>query len=205
MRVLPAGRAAVLVEVADTDEVLALHHRLRVAAQEVACGLVEVVPAARTVLVEFDPKRTDVATVTALVASLPLTEPPPSDRPEVLVEVRYDGADLDEVCALLGRDRARFVGWHTAQPWQVAFTGFVPGFGYLVRADHRVEVPRLDTPRPRVPAGSVAMAGPYTGVYPRATPGGWRVVGTTEHPLFDPAHPATQPWAPGSRVRFVAR
>ncbi|MGN0064798.1 MAG: allophanate hydrolase subunit 1 [Nocardioides sp.] len=204
MRFLPAGVDGLLVEVGSTDQVLALHAGIE---QERAAGRLvgvrEVVPAARTVLLLLDPDRTTPDALRALVAGLPLDAPPARQATPLDVPVRYDGPDLDDVCDLLGMGREEFVAWHGSERWQVAFTGFAPGFGYLVRPGHRTPVPRLDAPRTRVPAGAVAMADLFTGVYPLATPGGWRIVGHTELVLFDlDAEPAAT-LHPGRTVRFV--
>jgi KipI family sensor histidine kinase inhibitor len=121
------------------------------------------------------------------------------------VPVRYDGEDLAEVAALWGCDAAEVVRRHTDERWTVAFCGFAPGFGYLVADDggHRWDVPRRDMPRTSVPAGSVGLAGPYTGVYPRASPGGWQLVGRTRFELFDVMREPPALLVPGRRVRFV--
>jgi KipI family sensor histidine kinase inhibitor len=201
VRVLPAGAGALLVEVADVEEVLALHRRL---AERRVEGVVGLVPAARTVLVEFDPTLVTAAEVRALLDEVDLSPLPATELEVVEVAVRYDGPDLDDVRERLGMERDEFVAWHTSQAWRVAFTGFAPGFGYLVRPGHDVSVPRLASPRTRVPAGSVAMADSFSAVYPLETPGGWRIVGTTQAVLFDAdrAQPATL--RPGLAVRFVA-
>ena len=94
--------------------------------------------------------------------------------------MRYDGPDLDDVAALTGLSRAEVVAAHTGTPWRVAFGGFAPGFAYLVGGDPRLRVPRRDRPRPSVPAGSVGLAGEFSGVYPRSSPGGWQLLGTTD-------------------------
>ena len=117
--------------------------------------------------------------------------------------MRYDGADLAEVAAMTGLDPAEVVRAHTSTLWRVAFGGFVPGFGYLVGGDPRLHVPRRESPRTRVPAGSVALAGEFTGVYPRASPGGWQLIGTTDAVLWDPDRSPPAVLTPGTRVRFV--
>jgi KipI family sensor histidine kinase inhibitor len=121
------------------------------------------------------------------------------------VPVRYDGADLAEVAALWGCDVAEVVRRHTGDRWTVAFCGFAPGFGYLVADEggHHWDVPRRDVPRTRVPAGSVGLAGPYTGAYPRASPGGWQLVGRTTLELFDATREPPALLTPGRPVRFV--
>ena len=121
----------------------------------------------------------------------------------VEIPVRYDGEDLDEVAQLTGLDPSEVVRRHTAPTYTVAFLGFSPGFPYLVGLDPALEVPRLDTPRTSIPAGSVGLAGTQTGIYPTASPGGWRLIGRTEATLFDPARDPPSRLAPGGRLRFT--
>lgn len=199
----PMGERAILAEVDDLGQVLGLHAAL---AATSPAGIDDLVPAARTVLVAFDPARIAPAAVRAWILSVG-EAPPDATAPGPLVEIptRYDGPDLDETAALLGIRPADLVARHARAEWAVAFTGFAPGFAYLVSDAWRFDVPRLTQPRTRVPAGSVGLAGEFTGAYPRETPGGWRLIGTTDAPLFDPD--ATDPvlLAPGSRVRFVSQ
>jgi KipI family sensor histidine kinase inhibitor len=108
------------------------------------------------------------------------------------------------VCRLTGLDRDEVVARHTAVDLVVAFLGFTPGFPYLVGLDPALHVPRRPTPRTRVPAGAVGLAGAQTGVYPRSSPGGWQLIGRTTAVLFDPGREPPALLAPGDRVRFVA-
>ena len=117
--------------------------------------------------------------------------------------MHYDGPDLDDVAALTGLSRSEVVAAHTGRPWRVAFGGFAPGFAYLVGGDPRLRVPRRDRPRPSVPAGSVGLAGEFSGVYPRSSPGGWQLVGTTSAVLFDVDRDPPALLGPGTTVRFV--
>jgi len=200
MRVLPCADVGLLVELADLDEVLALYAELVDAPPR---GVVDMVPAARTLLLRLDPHRTDAHEVERAVRSV---SPRPGARPDaghLEVPVTYDGEDLAEVGRLTGLGERGVVETHTSQEWTVAFCGFAPGFGYLVGTDDRLHVPRRTTPRTKVPAGAVALAGEFTGVYPRESPGGWQLIG----------HTTVQPWdldrdppallQPGIRVRFV--
>ena len=120
----------------------------------------------------------------------------------VEIPVVYDGADLEAVAQLAGLSAEEVVERHTAAEYAVAFIGFAPGFAYLIGGDERLAVPRLPKPRERVPAGSVAIAGPYSGIYPRDSPGGWRLLGRTSLTLFDPERAAPALLATGDRVRF---
>ena len=119
------------------------------------------------------------------------------------VPVVYDGEDLEDVARLTGLSREEVVAAHTGQLWRVAFGGFAPGFGYLVGEDDRLHVPRRAEARTRVPAGAVGLAGEYTGVYPRESPGGWQLIGRTELRLFDLDRDPPALLRPGARVRFV--
>lgn len=200
MRLLPAGSTALLVELEDLDAVLALYAALADAPPD---GVVDVVPAARTVLLVTDPARTCLATVAAAVRT---TVPRPgarSDREVVQLPVRYDGADLAELAGQLGLARRELVRRHTAREWTVAFCGFAPGFGYLVQPGAGWHVPRRATPRTRVPPGSVGLAGEFSGVYPRASPGGWQLIGRTDVQVFDVDREPAALLRPGTRVRFV--
>ena len=127
------------------------------------------------------------------------------DAGEVEIAVDYDGPDLDEVGRLTGLGARGVVDAHTGQVWTVAFVGFAPGFGYLVGEDARLHVPRRADPRTRVPAGAVALAGEFSGVYPRPSPGGWQLVGTTDVRLWDLDGEPPALLRPGVRVRFRER
>ncbi len=118
--------------------------------------------------------------------------------------MRYDGPDLADVAALWGVPEREVARIHAATEFRVAFCGFAPGFGYLTGLPARYDVPRRATPRTAVHAGAVGLAGPYTGVYPRASPGGWQLIGTTDAVLWDTARELTALLSPGTRVRFVA-
>ena len=200
VRVLPAGTDGLLAEVADLDEALALFASLR---DDPPAGVTELVPAARTVLVRFDPARTSAAALSADLGGRVLGQAPTARGRVVEVPVSYDGADLAEVARLCGLDPAEVVRRHTATPWTVAFTGFAPGFGYLSGGDPRLDVPRRAEPRTAIPAGSVGLAGRFSGVYPRASPGGWQLIGRTGVELWDVRRDEPALLAPGMRVQFV--
>jgi len=184
LRVLDYGDHALLLECESTAEVLAWAAALRDAD---LLGVTDIVPASRTVMVKVDGARYLPTTRRCIEK---LTVVPDGDTvapgtPDVVIDVVYGGADLDEVGRITGLGAAGVVAAHTGAPWRVAFGGFVPGFAYLVGGDPRLEVPRRDEPRTRVPAGSVALAGEFSGVYPRATPGGWQLIGRTDARLWD--------------------
>ena len=204
MRLRPAGERALLVEVEELETVHRLHAALRALDRP---GVVELVCGYRTVLVVADPAR--AGALDELAAELPDLELPPADEVAggpVEIPVSYDGEDLPEVASLTGLEVEEVVRRHTAPEYTVAFLGFSPGFPYLVGLDPALEVPRRDTPRTSIPAGSVGLAGGQTGVYPTASPGGWQLIGRTEVTLFDPRRDPPALLAPGSRLRFtVAR
>jgi KipI family sensor histidine kinase inhibitor len=163
-------------------------------------GDVEAVLGARSVLLRGEP-----ATLRALVGRASPTDPTTHlDRPEIEVPVVYDGADLDEVSRITGLTTSEVVEAHVGMPWTVAFGGFAPGFSYLVGGDPRLQVPRRDSPRGRVPAGSVGLAGEFSGVYPRESPGGWQLVGHTNLTMWDTARAEPALLTAGMTVRFVA-
>jgi 5-oxoprolinase (ATP-hydrolysing) subunit B len=199
--VRPAGDAAFLVDV----EPVRRHAVARAITESRIGGVVDVVPAERSVLVTFDPRRTDADVLADLVGAAIAAGPreaPASIAGEAVVNVRYDGADLDEVAALTGLPPSEVVARHMAGDYVVAFMGFAPGFGYLDGLDPALHVPRLATPRTRVDAGAVAIAGARSCIYPRASPGGWRVLGHTRDVLFDASADAPSLMRAGMRVRF---
>ncbi|MEO3829066.1 allophanate hydrolase subunit 1 [Actinomadura sp. B10D3] len=200
MRILPSGDAALLVELPDLPAMLGLYAALSAAPPP---GVADLVPAARTLTLLLDPSA-DPAAVAAMVRA---TRPGTADDAAGTAEIPvvYDGEDLGEVARLTGLTPAGVVAAHTGTPWRVAFTGFAPGFGYLEGGDPRLDVPRRATPRVRVPAGAVGLAGRFSGVYPVESPGGWRLIGRTEAVLWDLDRERPALLRPGVRVRFVQR
>ncbi|MGG2464976.1 5-oxoprolinase subunit PxpB [Streptomyces sp. RGM 3693] len=201
LRALPVGDQGLLIELASAEDVEALHAELlRRAAAGTLPAVREMVPAARTVFLDglTDPR--------ALGAELAGWRIPPltaAYRPAVELPVRYDGPDLAEVAALWGVTPDEVVRVHSGTTFRVAFCGFAPGFGYLTGLPERLHVPRRAAPRTRVPVGAVGLAGPYTGVYPRSSPGGWQLIGRTDAVLWDPRREPAALLAPGTPVRFV--
>lgn len=198
MRVLTASDRAVLVECADLDEAMRMHR-----AWADVPGVIERVPGARTVLVRFDPLVTSAAELASALSATRADQVQLVAGPEVVVPVRYDGDDLADTARLLGVSVDELVRRHGVAHWTVAFSGFAPGFGYLVGDDPLFDVPRRPSPRTRVPAGSVALAGRFSGVYPRETPGGWQLIGTTDAVMWDVHRDPPALLVPGARVRFV--
>ena len=196
----PVGDRALLVECADLDDVLALHAGLRA---EPVPGQADLLAAATTVLVVVDhPESLGAAAAALAVREVAVGQRPPGR--EVLVDTVYDGADLEAVAVLTGLSPEGVVDAHTGRPWTAAFGGFAPGFVYLAGGDRRLDAPRLDTPRTAVPAGSVAVGGPFSAVYPRRSPGGWRLIGRTSAVLWDLDREPPALVRPGDTVRFRA-
>jgi KipI family sensor histidine kinase inhibitor len=191
-----AGDAALLIE---TDTPHRLHSAVRALAR---ADIVDVVPCERTVLVTTRPGA-DLDRLGGLLAALPLPEAAEAGGRPLRVPVVYDGEDLGEVAALTGLSRDEVVERHAAGDYVVAYLGFSPGFGYLAGLDEALRVPRRDTPRTAVPAGSVAIAGRYGAIYPSRSPGGWRLLGRTTLTMWDADRDPPSLLQPGTRVRFV--
>ena len=207
-RLLPCGDRAVLIEVAGLDDALALRAALADSAGRGAFAAVtDVVPAATTVLLILDDAAALPRVRAAVAATLAGLDASSADvRAVDLVEidVAYDGEDLDEVARLTGLSASEVVAAHTGTDWRVAFGGFAPGFSYLPGGDPRLEVPRRAEPRTTVPAGAVGLAGSFSGIYPRPSPGGWQLIGRTEATLWDAGREPPALLQPGGRVRFRA-
>ncbi|WP_158884402.1 5-oxoprolinase subunit PxpB [Amycolatopsis anabasis] len=193
------GTDAVLLECESLEQMAAA--RATIASASLP-DLVELVPGARSVLIAARPGSKALDEVRALVEAADLSRPPAADPREITLDVRYDGDDLDEIARTAGIGVDEVVELHTGAEYTVAFTGFAPGFGYLTGLPEPLRQPRLENPRTRVPAGSVGIAGEFTGVYPRSSPGGWRLLGRTGAVLFDPRDDRPALLAPGDRVRF---
>ncbi len=202
MRFLPCGAAAVLVEVESLAEVVDLHAALR--AQPPA-GVIDLVPAARTLLLTYDVRRTSYPRVVDDVKGRDVGTAAAERGELVEIPVVYDGEDLPEVARHSGLDEREVVSRHQRPEYVVAFCGFSPGFAYIAGGDPALRVPRRASPRTRVPAGSVALADEFSGVYPRAAPGGWQLIGRTEAVLWDLDRDPPALLPPGTRVRFVER
>lgn len=192
------GDAALLVETADAEHVLAWHAALR---RSPAPGQLDAVPGARTVLVRVHPG-TDLAAVARHLRGLRPEPVGENTGRHVIIDVVYDGVDLVEVGALTGLGASGVIAAHTSSHWRVAFTGFAPGFGYLIGGDPRLQVPRRATSRTEVPTGSVGLAGEFSGVYPRTSPGGWQLIGRTGAALWDTNREPPALLTPGTLVRF---
>ncbi|MCS5522985.1 allophanate hydrolase subunit 1 [Curtobacterium flaccumfaciens pv. oortii] len=203
-----AGGTALLATFDSLADVVAFRAGL---AQAALPGLTEVVSGARTLLLRFDPTTTDAGRLrTELTQVSPVSPVSPvsatleaHDADPLVIPVTYDGEDLDTVTELTGMGRDELVAWHTGQLWTSAFCGFAPGFSYLTGSDRPLDLPRRSTARTAVPSGAVAVAGEFSAVYPRTSPGGWQLIGRTDVPMWslDRTPPALAP--AGTLVRFV--
>ena len=197
-RILPLGDHALLVELDDLDAVRGLFRGLDATRPE---GVVDLVPAARTIAVLLEPRILPLSSARSWVErTVPLDVDATHER-LVELDVTYDGEDLAEAARLTGRTPAELVAFHTGSTWRVAFGGFAPGFAYLA-TDRPLDVPRRDTPRTAVPPGSVGLAGAFSGVYPRSSPGGWQLIGRTDAVLWDETADPPALLRPGTVVRF---
>lgn len=206
MRLRRCGADAVLVELGSLGEVAAVRAALLAAVDRGELpDLVELVPAARTVLTCFRPGSGARQRLQAVLERADLEHPPAGSPRRVVLPAVYDGPDLDLVAETAGVDVAEVVSLHTGAEYTVAFCGFAPGFGYLTGLPDPLRQPRLDSPRSRVPVGAIGVAGEFTGVYPRSSPGGWRLLGRladSAEALFDPRREPAALLAPGDLVRF---
>lgn len=196
----PVGEHGLLIELDGIDDV----HRLRASVLAVHHDdVVEVVPGLRSPLVVIDPKRTSVSEFATFIEELEVAGSLDIPVPRIVdVPVRYDGPDLHEVAKLTGLRVDEVVARHQAPTYTVAFLGFSAGFAYLLGLDPKLHVPRRETPRSTVAAGSVAIAGELAGVYPRVSPGGWRLLGHADLAVWDLGHDPPAVFAPGDHVRF---
>ncbi|WP_145759727.1 5-oxoprolinase subunit B/C family protein [Variovorax atrisoli] len=200
MRFLPVNLNAVLVELEDLPQTLALLASLRA---EPIAGIEELVPAARTLLITFRPAAIAADELARQVGARSLDASEARSERRIEIPVRYDGEDLAEVAGLLGITPDEVVRRHTGSDYTVAFTGFAPGFAYLSGGDPSLNVPRRKVPRTRIPAGAVGLAGSFSGVYPQASPGGWQILGITDAPMWDLSRETPALLQPGDAVRFV--
>ncbi len=199
MRILPVRGDCILVELADLGEALALFEALENNPVE---GITEIIPAARTLLVSFDPYTISDDALIDAVTALAGGERKAASGALVEIPVRYDGEDLAEVAGILGISVEDVIRLHGESDYVAAFTGFAPGFAYLSGGDPRLTVPRRKSPRTKVPAGAVGLAGEFSGIYPKTSPGGWQLIGTTPLAMFDIDRTPASLLQPGSRIKF---
>lgn len=207
--IVPLGEQAWTVVLGETVDRM-LHRRVTALAARITAaripGLVEIVPAYATVTVFFEGDAEEMRRQLVALSHAPATGHP--ERTEAAepqlhtIPVRYTGPDLAYIASETGLTLEQIIQRHSSREYLVYLLGFVPGFGYLGDLDPSLVLPRRATPRTRVPAGSVAIAGAQTAVYPLATPGGWHLIGTTTTAMFDPAREPAALLKAGDRVRF---
>lgn len=195
-----AGDRAILVEYTDLAETMSFY---RAMLDTPIDDVEDLVPAAHTILVRHSGNRERVVRWAHSLVPADHTATPNCDP--VVISVEYDGEDLSDVAEATGLTAAQVISTHCGQLWTVAFGGFAPGFGYLVGTDDRLYVPRRSTPRTTVREGSVGLAGEFSGIYPRSSPGGWQLIGTTDAVLWDAKRAAPALLRPGDTVRFEQR
>lgn len=199
LRFLPAGSDALLVELKDLETTLTLFDALQADRPE---GVIELIPAARTLLVRFDTHLTKPTRLADAIAGVDLSRRTSRHGETFDIPVVYDGEDLQDVADILGWSVEELIRRHTQATYTVAFTGFAPGFAYMRADDPAFDVPRRKSPRVRIPAGSVALGGTFGGIYPSDSPGGWQLLGRTPLVMWDASRPRAALLAPGDRVRF---
>lgn len=199
LRFLPAGSECVLVELEDLETTLTLLDGLLASRPE---GVTDLIPAARTVMIRFDPLATNREQVAAAVSKIDLSARSARQGEMFDIPVTYDGEDLADIAEFLGWPVEDVIRRHTEATFTVAFTGFAPGFAYMTCDDPGFDVPRRKSPRVKIPAGAVALAGRFGGIYPSDSPGGWQLLGTTTLRMWDTTRPRPALLAPGDRVRF---
>jgi KipI family sensor histidine kinase inhibitor len=196
-RLLPYGRNARLLECRDLADAQAVQHWL---AGQPAEMITELVPGARTLLLRLSaPLPAELADTLINIEPQPAI---PRSGEVIIIDVRYDGADLQSISDHLKVSPEALIEHHAGQDWTVAFCGFSPGFGYLAPTERELRVPRRSSPRTRVPAGSLAIADHWSAIYPTESPGGWQLIGSTDVTLFDPTLDPPAALRPGMRVRF---
>ncbi|MGC5583737.1 5-oxoprolinase subunit B family protein [Ornithinimicrobium sp. W1665] len=198
MRVLPSGSRGLLLEMDSLEEVLERYAALK----DVDLPVLDLVPAGRTILVVAD-RGTDLRELEQTVRAVRPGGHTGPERDPVEVPVRYDGEDLHEAAELLGWSTEELVRRHQEEEWTVAFCGFAPGFAYIAGTRFDWDTPRRSSPRTKVPPGALALAGEFTAVYPRESPGGWQLVGHALVEMFDLDRDPPSLLLPGTPVRFV--
>lgn len=168
MRFLPVNLSAFMVELECLEQTMALADSLT---EMPIYGIDEITPAARTILIRYNPFRIDVNELVEKISVRDVSRMAGKASKLVTIPVHYNGEDLSDVAAHLGISTAEVIRRHTENEFQVAFSGFAPGFGYMVSKGANLNVPRRQSPRVRIPAGSVALAGEFSSVYPQASPG----------------------------------
>lgn len=208
MSVRPFGDRAFLIELEQRIDPALMETARAIADAWEERGLGEAIPAYASVVVGFDPQRTrwrDAHAAAAAIAAAP-PAPAPAEKGRLIeVPTVYGGPDLAETAARSKLSVDELIVLHAGREYRAYFLGFMPGLAYCGMLDPRIDAPRLASPRPRIPRGTVAIANGQTLVYPVDCPGGWRLIGRTELAVFDPARDPAALIRPGDRLRFVPR
>lgn len=198
MQILPSGSRGLLLEMDTLEEVLSRYAAL----QDLDLPVLDLVPAGRTILVVAD-RGTDLRDLEQQLSRVEPGKHAARDREPVVLPVRYDGEDLHEASELLGWSPEELVRRHQEEEWTVAFCGFAPGFSYIAGTRFAWDTPRRSSPRTKVPAGALGLAGEFTAVYPGESPGGWQLIGNALVEMFDLDRDPPALLLPGTPVRFV--
>lgn len=200
MRFLSMNADCFLIELSSLEETLALYSKLQ---NEKLKGIKDLIPAAKTVLVFFNEIETDFHTLAALINRIEIGSSLERNAQQVIIPVHYQGEDLAQVAALQGLSVADVILKHRHSVWHVAFIGFAPGFAYMSSPDQPFsDIPRLTVPRKKIPAGAVGLAGKYSGIYPKDSPGGWQLIGSTTEDMWDLERKNPALLLPGMTVHF---
>ena len=200
MRFLPVNLSAFMVELQSLEQTMALTDSLN---NMPIAGIEEITPAARTILVRYNPVITSVNGLVSEISLRDVSKVELKASKLVTIPVDYSGEDIAEVARYLGITIDEVIRRHTENEYQVAFSGFAPGFGYMVSKGAQLNVPRRSSPRVRIPAGSVALAGEFSSVYPQASPGGWQLIGTTDIAVWNIDREEPALLQAGYRVNFI--
>jgi inhibitor of KinA len=210
LRAVPLGDSAVTIVLGEdrsTDLLNRVHATATALVAAKLAAVHDIVPAYLGVAVFYDPLHAQYNEMAAKILSIceqvSASTPAPRNIREHEIRVTYDGADISEASASLGLSVDEVIARHSGRRYTVDLLGFVPGFAYLSELDQSLQLPRRSQPRPRVPAGSVAIAGAQTAVYPLDTPGGWHIIGRTDDVMFDPSREPPALLRAGDVVRFI--
>ena len=200
MQFLSVNADCFLIELSSLEETLALYSKLQNAQLK---GVKDLIPAAKTILVFFNEIETQFQALAAVISRFEIGSSLERNAQEVIIPIHYNGEDLAQVAALQGLSVADVILKHRQSVWNVAFIGFAPGFAYLSSPDHPfTDIPRLKVPRKKIPAGSLGLAGKYSGIYPKDSPGGWQLIGTTSEKMWDLERQNPALLLPGMTVHF---
>lgn len=200
MRFLSVNADCFLIELSSLAETMALYRQLQTVQLK---GIKDCIPAAKTILVFFNELESNFQVLASAINALQIESAQIHKQQEVIIPIRYDGEDLAQVAALQGLSVADVILKHQRSLWQVAFIGFAPGFAYLSSPDRPFsDLPRLAVPRKKIPASSLGLAGQYSGIYPKDSPGGWQLIGTATEKMWDLQRKNPALLLPGMQVHF---